>query len=134
AGTPVARGRRPPRPQRRVARGDLTCSAPVRARAGAPGTSAWRALQRDARELFDRREAPGDLRQAVLPERAHACRDRRALDLLAARLLGGEMAELLGHRQQLVDADPALVTRLAAARAAALAVEHEPVGRRGDLL
>src|SRR4051794_6541938 len=43
-------------------------------------------LDRDAGELFDGRQARGDLRQAVVPERAHAVRQRGALELLAARL------------------------------------------------
>ena len=42
----------------------------------------------------------------------------------------GERLELLGHRQQLEDADPALVAGLVAARAADLAVEGHPVATR----
>src|SRR5207249_905689 len=71
--------------------------------------------------------------EAVVPERAHARGDRRALDVLATRLRGGERGQILRHREQLVDADPALVAGLVAARAAALAVEGHAVARRGDV-
>src|SRR5947208_10734804 len=80
-------------------------------------------LDGDARELFDGREACGHLGEAVVPESPHAFTDRRALDLLTARLRDREALELLAHRQQLEDADPALVAGLVATRAALLAVE-----------
>ena len=59
--------------------------------------------------------------------------ERRALDLLAARVLRREPAEVLGHGHQLVDADPALVAGLVAAGAALLAVEADAVGGGGLL-
>src|SRR2546425_4080430 len=83
---------------------------------------------RYAGQLFDGRQPGRDLRDAVVPERAHALRDRRALELLAARLRGGEALQRLAHLEQLIDADPALVAGLVTARAAALAVEGHPVG------
>src|SRR5215212_2993391 len=80
-------------------------------------------LDANAGELFDRRQAGGHLGEAVVPERPHALADRGALDLLAAGVPHGQALELLRHGEQLVDADPALVARLVAARAALLAVE-----------
>src|SRR5215831_19968467 len=77
----------------------------------------------DAAELFDRRDAGGDLRDAVLPHRPHARLECGALDHLARRPLGGEQFQVLVHPQQLEDADTALVARVAAARAAVLAAE-----------
>src|SRR5207253_4023822 len=47
---------------------------------------ARRALDRNSGELFDRRQAGGDLRQAVVPQRPHALADRGSLDLLAAHV------------------------------------------------
>src|SRR5712692_10860815 len=73
---------------------------------------------RYAGQLFDGRQPGRDLRDAVVPERAHALRDRRALELLAARLRGGEAFQRLAHLEQLIDADPALVAGLVTARAA----------------
>src|SRR5918996_3120588 len=91
------------------------------------------ALDEDAGEFFERREARGDLREAVVPEGIHAHVEGGALELLAARVLRGEAAEVLAHHHELVDADPALVASLVAARAAALAVERHAVRRRGLL-
>src|SRR5712691_11277856 len=90
-------------------------------------------LDGDARELFDGRETGRDLRDAVVPECSHALGDRGTLEVLAARLLDRERLELLAHLEQLVDADPAAIARLVAARAAALAVEGHPVRRGGDV-
>src|SRR5438045_684500 len=87
----------------------------------------------DARELFDRREAGRDLGAAVVPERAGAARERGALDLLARRVLRGERRELLGHLEELEDADSALVTRLVAAGTAALTIEAHAVARGRDV-
>src|SRR5207248_2893210 len=75
----------------------------------------------------------GDLRDAVVPQRAHAFRDGGALELLAARLRRGEALELLAHLEQLVDADPAAIPGLVAPRAAALAVEDHAVRGRRDV-
>src|SRR5881392_1439268 len=68
----------------------------------------------DPGELFDRRDARGDLADAVLPHRLHPLADGRALDLLARRLLGGELLEALAHREQLEDSDAAAIAGLAA--------------------
>src|SRR2546421_6726216 len=84
-------------------------------------------LERDSGELFDRRQAGGDLCQAVVPQRAHSLADRGPLDLFAAHVLDGERLDRLAHLEQLVDADPALIAGLAAARAASLAIEGHPV-------
>src|SRR5688572_3491464 len=84
-------------------------------------------LDRNAGELFERREPRGDLRESVVPERAHALLESGTLDLLARRLRRGEGLQPLAHRQQLVDADPALEAGVAAPRAAALAVEDRSV-------
>src|SRR5690348_3841738 len=83
----------------------------------------------DAGELFERGQARRDLRDAVVPEGRHALGDRGALELLAARLHGRQLLQRLAHDQKLEDADPALVAGLAAARAAALAVERHAVAR-----
>src|SRR5947199_6889150 len=99
---------------------------------GSDLTQSWR-LDRNARQLFDRRQAGGDLRQAVVPQRPHALADRGALDLLAARFRNGQALDGLAHLEQLVDADPPLVACLAAARTAALAIEGHPVRGGGDL-
>jgi len=61
-------------------------------------------------------------------------REEDALDVLAARLLDCERGDLLVHREQLEDADPAAVAGLPAAGAAALAVEGHPVGGKGDVV
>src|SRR3989442_2034784 len=90
-------------------------------------------LDGNAGELFDRGQAGGDLRQAVVPEGSHALADRRPLDVLAARLRDREALELLAHGQELVNADPPLVAGLVASRATLLAVEDHPVAGRGDL-
>src|SRR5581483_1180819 len=91
------------------------------------------ALHGDARELFDAREAGGDLGETVVPHRLHAARQRRPLDLLARRVTRGERREILGHREELVDPDSPLVPGLVAARAAALPVEDGAVARGGDV-
>ena len=46
-------------------------------------------LDSDALQLFDRRETRRDLRDAVVPEGAHAGRQGRSLDLFSRRLRGG---------------------------------------------
>src|SRR5205085_9034390 len=88
-------------------------------------TASMRRMQSDsdARELFDRRETGGHLGEPVVPQRLHAGVHRRAFDLLTRRMARRERREILGHLEQLVDADPAAVAGLVAARAAALAVE-----------
>src|SRR4051812_27929244 len=88
-------------------------------------------LDRDAGELFERREPGGDLREAVVPQRPHALFDRGAFEFFPARLGRGQALHRLAHHEQLIDADPALVARLAAAGAALLAVEDDAVGGRG---
>src|SRR4051812_19524605 len=77
----------------------------------------------DADELFDRRDAGRELREAVVPHRPHALLDGGALDLLARRLGGGELLEPLAHREQLEDADAAPIARAATAGAPAGAPE-----------
>src|SRR5205809_7559387 len=56
-------------------------------------------LGRNPGELFDRRQARGDLRQPVVPEGPHSLLDRGSLELLAARPPGGKTLELLAHAQ-----------------------------------
>src|SRR5712691_110760 len=96
-------------------------------------TAAEKALDGDARELFDARETRCNLCEAVVPQRLHVALERCALDLLARRVSRGERCKRLGHHEQLVDADPALVARLVAARAALLAVERHAVARGRDV-
>src|SRR5205085_10297509 len=90
-------------------------------------------LNGNPRQLFDRRQPRRNLRQAVVPERPHALGNRRTLDVLAARLRHRKALHRLAHLEQLVDADPALVARLPAPWAAALAVERHPVRGCRDL-
>src|SRR5690348_17120827 len=88
------------------------------------GTYRRRGLDRgDAGELFERGEAGEGLLDAVGPQCAHTARHRCPLELLVARLAGGERRELLVHLEDLEDADPALVAGLAAANAAVAAEE-----------
>src|SRR5579862_3582645 len=101
--------------------------------AGADATTARQLDGEDPGKLLDRGQPARDLRQAVVPERPHAAADGCTVDLVACRLGCGERLDLLGHRQQLVDADPAAVARLVAARAAALPIEADPVLAGGDV-
>src|SRR5436305_7562708 len=82
----------------------------------------WRYSDRaDAGELFDRGQSREDLLDAVGPERVHRALHGRALELLVARLSRRERRELLVHRQELEDADPAAIPGLPAADAAVAA-------------
>src|ERR687895_1268048 len=82
----------------------------------------------DTPELLKRRDARRDLCKSVVPQRPHPLPDRLALEVLPARARDGERLELLAHHHQLEDADAALVARVPAPRAAALAVERSAVG------
>ena len=87
----------------------------------------------DARELLERGEPGGGLRDTVVPERAHPGRCRSPFDFLAVRVPGGKLLELVVHDEQLEDADPTLVAGAAAAGAANLSVENHPLARRGEI-
>src|SRR5918994_6353891 len=87
----------------------------------------------DTAQLLERRDSGHDLGQAVVPERAHALLERLLLDLFSAGAPDCHPLEVLGHDEELVDADPALVARLAAAWAAALAIEGHSVGGGCDV-
>src|SRR5262245_9578411 len=68
----------------------------------------------NAQNLLDRRLAGARLGPAVFPERDHAAVHGGAPDLVGGRLAEDETADLLADDEQLVNADPALVSGLAA--------------------
>src|SRR5215217_9192093 len=72
----------------------------------------------DAGDLGDRGEPAADLLEPVLAQPHHALVDRRVGDRLGGLARHGERADRLGDPHDLVQADPALVARAAAAGAA----------------
>src|SRR5918992_6184131 len=87
----------------------------------------------DTTELLERCDAGGDLGEAVVPKRPHPLSDRLALDVLPTGARDSERLEFLAHDHELEYADPALVPRVSAARAAAFAVEGGTVRGGGNL-
>src|SRR3712207_635743 len=91
-------------------------SSALRAGSLSPGGRSARAG--DARDLGDRRDAAPDLLEAVLAQAHHALADRLVGDRVG-RLAGhGHLADRLGDRHDLIEADAALVAGAAAAGAA----------------
>src|SRR4051794_33403690 len=82
---------------------------------------------RDSRDLGDGRQAEPDLLEAVVSEAPHALAARDLADLIGRSALEDERADLLAERHELVEADPALVARAAAAPAS-----HRLVGLEVD--
>src|SRR3954451_25370796 len=76
------------------------------------------ARARDARDLGDRRDAAAHLLQAVLAQAHHALAHRLVGDRVGGLARDRHLADRLGDRHDLVEADPALVAGAAAARAA----------------
>src|SRR4051812_42250703 len=77
-----------------------------------------RAATRDARNLGDRRTALLDLLEAVLAQPAHAVAHRDLRDLVGRGPRDRQIADLVVDHHHLVEAHPALVAGVAAARAA----------------
>src|SRR5215213_8686993 len=91
------------------------------------------ASNEDTAQLLQRGDSRGDLGEAVVPECAHPAVHRCPLELLAIRAGDGERLELLGHHEQLENADASAVASVVAPGASALAVERCAVGGSGDL-
>src|SRR4051812_9474670 len=72
----------------------------------------------DAGDLGDRRQAAPDLLEAVLAQPHHALVDRGVHDRLRGLARYGERADRVADPHDLIEADPPLVARAAAARAA----------------
>src|SRR4051794_7114333 len=87
----------------------------------------------DTAQFLERGNPGHDLRQAVVPQGTHPLFGRLRFEVLPGRAPDGERLDLLGHHEQLVEADPALVARLPATWAALLAVEGHSVGGRHHL-
>src|SRR5215212_2853897 len=62
-------------------------------------------------DFGDRRDALGDELDAPVAEGSHALLDRECLDLVVVRLAHEQLLHLLRDPEQLVDADPVLVSR-----------------------
>src|SRR5215211_5858606 len=78
----------------------------------------WRVHLRDPCHFGNGRDAVLDLLEAVRAQGAHALRDGNLADLVRRGALDREVAHLVGHRHDLVEAGPALVAGPAAAAAA----------------
>src|SRR3954454_20425219 len=92
-------------------------------RISAKSKSIWgpyrhRSLGRDPCHLRDRGDPEPDLVEAVVAQEPHALLDRLVANLIGTALLDGHVADLVGHRHDLVDADAALVAGVRAACAA----------------
>src|SRR5262249_35912687 len=72
----------------------------------------------DACDLGDRRLAELDLLEAVLRQASHAVADAAVGDAVGGGALDRQRADLVGHRHHLIEAEPSLVARAAAAAAA----------------
>src|SRR3954452_19249500 len=70
------------------------------------------------RDFLDGGDAEPDLLQPVVLQEAHALLDRLLRDHVGRHAVDRHLADLVGHRHDLVEADAALVARVPAARAA----------------
>src|SRR5688572_16524448 len=110
-----------------ISRSSMCSSATGSALALAAGCGGWTSSQltavNDTERLLQRGHAEQHLLGGVGLQGDHVVLDRCFLDLVRAGPLQRELADLVVHGHQLVDADPAFVARLLAVVAAPAAVE-----------
>src|SRR6188472_364928 len=96
----------------------ITCSRTSAKSKSIRSPIGWRAGLRDPCHLGYGRDSVLDLLEAVGTQRTHALRDGHLADFLRRSTLDREVADLVRDRHDLVQADPSLVARAAAAAAA----------------
>src|SRR5215212_830484 len=96
----------------------ITCSRTSAKSKSIRSPIGWRVGLRDPCHLGNGRDSVLDLLETVRAQRAHALRDGHLADFVCRRALHRELADLVGDRHDLVQADTALVAGAAAAAAA----------------
>src|SRR3954471_6821169 len=96
----------------------ITCSRTSAKSKSMVSPIGWRVGLRDPCHLGNGRDSVLDLLEAVRTQRAHALRDGDLADFIGGRPPDRKVANLVRDGHDLVQADPALVARAAAAAAA----------------